>query len=90
MKMRGQEKEALREASFGKATMPRDKVPIAKIRKSETCCSMTIECSKERLCEPNGEEEKKTLQDLVQNLEQMLNEQNEYITTSEESTMVKS
>ena len=29
----------------------------------------------------NGEEEKKVLQDLVRNLERILNEQNEYITT---------
>ena len=33
IKMRRQEKEAPREASFGKATMPRDKVPVAKIKK---------------------------------------------------------
>ena len=63
--MKGLEKEALKEASFGKVTMPRDKVPIAKIRKSEACCSTTTEWSKERLREPNGEEKKKTLQDLV-------------------------
>ena len=48
-----QEKEAPREASSGKVTMPRDKVPVAKIRKSEACCSMTIKGSKERLREPN-------------------------------------
>ena len=42
---------------------------------------MTTKGSKERLCEMNREEEKKTIQDLVQNLERMLNEQNEYITT---------
>ena len=41
---------------------------------------MTTEGLKERLRELNGEEEKKTLQDLVQNLKRMLNEQNEYIT----------
>ena len=67
--MRRQEKEAPREASSGKATMPKDKVPVTKIRKSEACCSMTTERSKERLREPNGEKEKKTLQNLVQNLE---------------------
>ena len=61
--------------------MPRDKVPIAKIRRSEADCSSTTEGLKEQSCEPNEEEEKKTLQDLVQNLERMLNEQNEYITT---------
>ena len=46
-KMRRQEKEAPRESSSGKATMPRDKVPIAKIRKSEASYSMTTEWSKE-------------------------------------------
>ena len=49
--------------------MLRDKVPIAKIRKREVDCSSTTEGSKEQPCEPNEEEEKKTLQDLVQNLE---------------------
>ena len=67
--MRKQEKKALREASFGKATMPRDKVPVAKIRKSEAGCSMTIEGSKERLHKHNEDEEKKVLQDLAQDLE---------------------
>ena len=84
MEMRRQEKEASREASSREATMPRDKVPVAKIRKSEAGYLMTIERSKERLCEMNGEEEKKMLQDLVQNLERMLNEQNEYITMLKE------
>ena len=64
--------------------MPRDKVPIAKVRRNEADCSSTIEGSKEQPCEPNGEEKKKTLQDLVQNLERMLNERNEYITTLRE------
>ena len=36
-KMRKQEKEAPREASSGKATIPRDKVPVVKIKKSEAC-----------------------------------------------------
>ena len=60
-KMRRQEKEASKEVSFGKAIMPRDKVLVAKIRKSETAYSMITEGSKERLREMNGEEEKKTL-----------------------------
>ena len=68
---RRQEKKATREASFGKTIMPRDKVPIAKIKKSEACCSMTTEGSKERLREHNEEEEKKVLQDLAQGLERM-------------------
>ena len=45
-KMRRQEKEALREASSGKTTMPRDKVPIVKIRRSEAVCSSTTEGSR--------------------------------------------
>ena len=56
--------------------MPKEKVPIAKASSSST-----TEGSKERSCEPNGEEEKIVLQDLVRNLERILNEQNKYITT---------
>ena len=63
--MRRQEKKAPMEASSGKATMLRDKVPVAKIKKSEAGYSMTTEGSKERLREMNGEEEKKVLQDLA-------------------------
>ena len=74
-----QEKETPKKANFEKAEMPKEKVPIAKVCKSEAGSSSTAEGSKERSCEPNGEEEKKMLQDLVQNLEQILNEQNEYI-----------
>ena len=64
-KMRRQEKEALREASSWKTTMPRDKILIAKIKKNEAGCLVTIERSKERLCEHNEEEEKKVLKDLA-------------------------
>ena len=63
--MTRQEREAPTKASFGKKSMPGDKVPIVKIERNETRCSSTIEGSNERLREPNGEEEKKTLQDLV-------------------------
>ena len=59
--MRRQEKEAPREASSGKTTMPRDKVPVDKIKKSEAGCSMTTEGSNERLREMNEEEEKNAL-----------------------------
>ena len=75
-----QEKETPKEANFGKTAMPKEEVPIAKVRKSEASSSSTTEGSKERSCEPNGKEEKNMLLDLVQNLEQLLNEQNEYIT----------
>ena len=64
-----QEKKAVREANSRKAAMPRDKVPIAKIRRSELVGLSITEGSRERLCEPNEEEEKKALQDLVWNLE---------------------
>ena len=81
VEMTRQEKKTTKEVNFEKAVMPKEKVPIAKVRKSEAVSSSTSEGSKERLCEPNGEEEKKVLQDLVQNLERILNEQNEYIIT---------
>ena len=71
-----QKEETPKEANFGKTIMPKEKVPIAK-----ASFSSTTEGSKERSCEPNGEEEKMVLQDLVRNLKRILNEQNEYITT---------
>ena len=67
--MTRQEKKIAKEANFGKAVMPKKKVPIAKVRKNEAGSSSTTEGSKERSCEPNGDEEKKVLQDLVRNLE---------------------
>ena len=87
--MKRQEKDAPREVSSGKATMPRDKVPVAKIRKSEAGCSMTTERSKERLHKMNREEEKKALQDLVQSLERMLIKQNACVTMLKKSVIVK-
>ena len=60
VKMPKQEEKTPKEANFGKTTMPKEKVPIAK-----TGSSSTIEWSKERSCEPNVEEEKMVLQDLV-------------------------
>ena len=61
--------------------MPMDRVPIAKIGRSEARRSPTIEGSKDQLCEPIEEEEKKSLLDLVRNLEPMLDDQNKYIIT---------
>ena len=49
-----QKEETPKEANFGKATMPKEKVPIA-----EAGFSSTTERSKERSCEPNTEEEEK-------------------------------
>ena len=46
--MTRRKKEAPKEAIFKKATMPKEKVPITKTKGS-----------KERSCEPNGEQEKK-------------------------------
>ena len=76
VEMPKQEEETPKEANFEKTTMLKEKVPITK-----TGSSSTTEGSKERSCEPNVEEEKMVLQDLVRNLERILNEQNEYITT---------
>ena len=45
-KMRRQEKEASREASSWKTTMPRDKILVVKIKKNEARCLVTIERSK--------------------------------------------
>ena len=61
--------------------MPNEKVPITKTGRSGAGCPLATKGSKKRSCEPNGEEEKKVLQNLVQNLERILNKQNEYITT---------
>ena len=60
VEMTKQEEKTLNEANFGKTTMPKEKVPIAK-----TGSSSTTERSNEQLCEPNTEEEKRVLQDLV-------------------------
>ena len=68
-----QKEETPKKVNFGKAIMPKEKVPIAK------------EGSKERSCEPNTEEEeKKMLQKLAQSLERMSVEQNEYVTMLKE------
>ena len=60
MKMTRQEKETPKKANFRKATMPKEKVPIAKVRRNEVGTSSTTKGLKERSCEPNGEEEKKS------------------------------
>ena len=49
------EKKILNEANFEKAPMPKENGPTAKVQKSEAGLSSTIEGSKERSCEPNGE-----------------------------------
>ena len=58
VEMPKQEKETPKKANFGKATMPKEKVPIIKAGSSST-----TEGLKELSCEPNGDEEKKVLQD---------------------------
>ena len=60
VEMTKQKEETSKEANFRKATMPQEKVPIAKAGSSST-----TEGSKKRSCEPNTEEEKRVLQDLV-------------------------
>ena len=59
VEMMRQEKKTPKEANFGKAAMPKEKVPIAKVRRSEASSSSTTKGSKERSCEPNGEEKKR-------------------------------
>ena len=72
--MTKQKRETPKEASIEKAKRPMDRVPIAKIEISETGRSQTIEESNVQLCEPIEDEEKRALQDLVENLEPMLDE----------------
>ena len=60
-----QEEKAPKEVGSGKMVIPTDEVPIAKVEKNEANCLSTTEGSKERLGKSNGEEEKKTVQDLV-------------------------
>ena len=80
VEMSKQEKETLKKTYLEKATMPKEKVPIAK-----ACSSSTTKGSKERSCEPNTEEEKKKmLQKLAQGLERMFVKQNECVTMLKE------
>ena len=71
IEMPRQEKKAPRGARLGKATIPKEKVPIAKVQKNEAGSSSTIEGSKERSCASNEEQEKNTLWDSAQGLERM-------------------
>ena len=61
--------------------MPKENVPIAQVQKNEAGSSSTTERSKERSCEPDGEQEKSTFRDSAQGLERMFVEQNECVTT---------
>ena len=56
VEMPRQEKEALKGARLGKAAIL--------VQKNEANSSSTTERSKERSCEPNGEQEKNTFRDL--------------------------
>ena len=56
VEMMKQKNETPNKANFGKSTVPKEKVPIAKAGSSST-----TKGSKERSCEPNREEEKKLL-----------------------------
>ena len=66
-KMTRREKEAPSEASLGKAAIPRDEVPIAKVGKDGASGSLTTEGSKAQLYSSNIEEEEKTLQCMMRN-----------------------
>ena len=59
VEMTRQEKKTANEANFRKAVMPKEKVPIAKVRKSEAGFSSTTKGSKEQSGDPSGEEDKK-------------------------------
>ena len=83
-KMIRQEEKAPREVGSGKAAILTNEVPIAKVERNEANCLSTTKRSKERLDKSNGEEKKKTLQDLVRSLERVLGTQNEYMTTFRE------
>ena len=77
VEMPRQKEETPKKVNFGKATMPKERVPIAKVGSSST-----TEGSKEWSYEPNTEEEeKKVLQELVKGLERMFVKQNECVTT---------
>ena len=54
-----QEEKTPREVGSKKTAIPRDEVSIAKEKRGEASGSLTTEGSKERLCKPNKEEEKK-------------------------------
>ena len=79
-----QEHEVPREASPGKAAIPRDEVPTAKVEKDRASGSLTTEGSKAQLYSPNIEEEEKMLQCMMRKLELMLKEQKEYAATLRE------
>ena len=65
VEMTRQKKKTTNETNFGKTAMPKKKVPIAKVRRSEANSSSTTDGSKEWSCEPNKKEKKKVLRDLV-------------------------
>ena len=79
-----QEGKAPREANSGKVAILTEEVSIVKVERNEAKCSSITERSKERVGKSNGEEVKKTLQDLVRSLERVLSTQNEYMTTLKE------
>ena len=84
MEIARQEHGVPRKASPGKAAIPRDKVPIAKVGKDGASGSLTTEGSKAQLYGSNIEEEEKTLQCMMRKLELMLKEQKEYAATLRE------
>ena len=79
-----QEHRVPREASPGKAAIPRDEVPITKVERDGASGSLTTEGSKAQLYDSNIEEEEKTLQCMMRKLELMLKEQKKYAVTLKE------
>ena len=69
-----QEEKAPKEVGFEKVAISRDEVSIAKDKRGEASGSLTTKGSKERLCKPSKEEEKKMLQHMIRELELMLKE----------------
>ena len=60
-----QEEKTPRETGSRKATIRKDEVSIPKVEKGKAEGSSTTERSKERLCQLNREEEKKTFQHMM-------------------------
>ena len=74
MEIARQEHRVPREASPGKAAIPRDEVLIAKVGRDGASGSLTTEGSKAQLCGSNIEEEGETSQCMIRKLELMLKE----------------
>ena len=79
-----QEHGVPREASLGEDAIPRDEVPISKVKKDRASGSLTTKGSKSQLYGSDIEKKEKTLQGMMRKLELMLKEQKEYAATLRE------